>query len=286
MTTTFDAAPEVAVDRRSYRLTSIDVLRGLVIVIMALDHVRDMILAGATQDPMADPNVTVGVFFTRWITHFCAPVFVLLAGVSAGLMASRRSRNDLFRLLLTRGLWLLVVECVLISTSATFSPRGIPQFGGATAIILQVIWVIAAGMIVLSVAQWLGRRACLALGLAIVAGHNLLDPTWPVSAALDQKSWPFWVALHSQASFRVGPFLFIVIYPVLAWTGVMLLGFGLSPIFEVPERRRNALLLRGGLAMVVAFRRAAVGRLLWRFKRVAVTAGRPRRDHARFPEHD
>jgi uncharacterized membrane protein len=253
MTTTLDAAPEVAVDRRSYRLTSIDVLRGLVIVIMAIDHVRDMILAGATQDPMADPNVTVGVFFTRWITHFCAPVFVLLAGVSAGLMASRRSRNDLFRLLLTRGLWLLVVECVLISTSATFSPRGIPQFGGATAIILQVIWVIAAGMIVLSVAQWLGRRACLALGLAIVAGHNLLDPTWPVSAALDQKSWPFWVALHSQASFRVGPFLFIVIYPVLAWIGVMLLGFGLSPIFELPERRRNALLLRGGLAMVVAF---------------------------------
>src|SRR4051812_46743742 len=253
MTTTVEAAPQVTVDGRGYRLTSIDVLRGLVIVIMALDHVRDMILAGATQDPMADPNVTVGVFFTRWITHFCAPVFVLLAGVSAGLMASRRSRGDLFRLLLTRGLWLLVVEGVLISTSATFSPRGIPEFGGATAIILQVIWAIAAGMIVLSGAQWLGRRACLALGLAIVVGHNLLDPAWPITAALDQKTWPFWVALHSQASFRVGPFLFIVIYPVLAWIGVMLLGFGLSPIFELPERRRNALLLRGGVAMVVAF---------------------------------
>src|SRR3954466_15894140 len=150
MTTTLDAAPEVAVDRRSYRLTSIDVLRGLVIVIMAIDHVRDMILAGATQDPMADPNVTVGVFFTRWITHFCAPVFVLLAGVSAGLMASRRGRARLFTLLLTRGLWLLAVEVVLISTAATFAPRGIPEMGGATVLILQVIWVIGASMIVLS----------------------------------------------------------------------------------------------------------------------------------------
>src|SRR3954463_10113470 len=176
MTTTLDAAPEVAVDRRSYRLTSIDVLRGLVIVIMAIDHVRDMVLAGATQDPMTDPNVTVAVFFTRWITHFCAPVFVLLAGVSAGLMASRRRREELFRFLLTRGLWLIAVECVVVSTSATFAPEGIPEVGGATLIILQTIWAIGGSMVALSVAQWFGRRTCLILGLAIVCGHNLLDP--------------------------------------------------------------------------------------------------------------
>src|SRR3954471_5804577 len=102
-------SPTTSTDRRAYRLTSIDALRGLVIVIMAIDHVRDGFLLGATQDPMADPNVTAAVFFTRWITHFCAPVFVLLAGVSAGLMASRRSRARLFTLLLTRGLWLLAV---------------------------------------------------------------------------------------------------------------------------------------------------------------------------------
>src|SRR5678815_4387426 len=129
MATTLDVpqSTAVAVDRRAYRLGSIDVLRGLVIVIMALDHVRDNFLAGATQDPMADPNVSVAVFFTRWITHFCAPVFVLLAGVSAGLMATRRSREQLFRLLLTRGLWLLAVELLLISTATTFAPRGIPE---------------------------------------------------------------------------------------------------------------------------------------------------------------
>src|SRR5678816_4554536 len=105
-------------DRRFYRLVEIDVLRGLVIVIMAIDHVRDFFLVGGVQDPTADPNVTLALFMTRWITHFCAPVFVLLAGVSAGLMASRRSPGELSRFLFTRGLWLIAVECVLISTGA------------------------------------------------------------------------------------------------------------------------------------------------------------------------
>jgi uncharacterized membrane protein len=247
------AAPVATVNQRAYRLTSIDMVRGLIIVIMAIDHVRDMVLAGATQDPMTDPNVPVAVFFTRWITHFCAPVFVLLAGISAGLMSSRRSRPDLFRFLLTRGLWLLAVEGLLISTSATFSPAGLPEMGGSTVIILQVIWAIGASMIVLAGAQWLGRRACLWLGLAIVLGHNLLDPVWPASAALDGKAWPLWVSLHSQMAVQAGPFLFVVIYPVLAWIGVMLVGFGASPIFELPEFRRNRLLLRTGLAVTAAF---------------------------------
>ena len=85
-------SPSTATDQRAYRLTSIDMVRGLVIVIMAIDHVRDNFFAGAQQDPMADPNIAVSLFATRWITHFCAPVFVLLAGVSAGLMVARRSR--------------------------------------------------------------------------------------------------------------------------------------------------------------------------------------------------
>ena len=253
MATTLAPPPPVMTSGRAYRLTSIDTLRGLVIVIMALDHVRDMFLAGATQDPMTDPNVTAAVFFTRWITHFCAPVFVLLAGVSAGLMTARRTRRELFTFLLTRGLWLLAVEAVLISTSATFAPLGIPEVGGATIIILQVIWAIGASMIVLALAQWLGRRACLMLGLLIVAGHNLLDPAWPASAALDQQSHPLWVSLHGQMSFQAGPFLIVVIYPVLAWIGVMLIGFGISPLFERAERERNAWLMRGGIAITAAF---------------------------------
>jgi uncharacterized membrane protein len=241
-----------APDHRSYRLTAIDTLRGLVIVIMAIDHVRDFFLAGAQQDPMADPNVAVSLFVTRWITHFCAPVFVLLAGVSAGLMASRRNPRDLARLLATRGLWLVFVEWFVISTLSTFSPGGIAEVGGQILVPMQVIWAIGVSMIVLSGVQLLGRRVCCAVGLAIVAGHNLVDPFWPRTQLLEQN-WPAWAALHSQMALSVGPFLFVFIYPVVAWIGVMLLGFGVSGVFERPAAERNATLLKAGVAMTGAF---------------------------------
>ena len=147
---------------------------------------------------------------------------------------------------------MLVVECLIISTSATFAPRGIPEFEGRTLIILQTIWAIGASMIALSVAQWMGRRACLILGVAIVAGHNLLDSWWPMSAQLDQQ-WPLWVSLHSQMSVAIGPFLVVIAYPVIAWIGVMLVGFGISPVFELPARERNAALLRAGATLMVGF---------------------------------
>src|SRR5690349_18297950 len=107
-------------DQRAYRLTSIDMLRGLVIVIMAIDHTRDFFSQSMTIDPMNDPNAGLALALTRWITHFCAPVFVFLAGTSAGLMVARKSGPDLWRFLFTRGLWLIFVEIFLISTAATY----------------------------------------------------------------------------------------------------------------------------------------------------------------------
>jgi uncharacterized membrane protein len=243
--------PESA-DHRGYRLSSIDMVRGLVIVIMALDHVRDFFMVAAEQDPMTIPNVAASLFATRWITHFCAPVFVLLAGVSAGLVGARRTRGELAWFLLTRGLWLIVVEWLVVSTSATFAPAGIPQIGGLTLVVMQVIWAIGASMIVLAGVQWLGRPVCLALGAIILLGHNLLDASWPQSALLDQQ-WPLWVALHSQMAHAAGPFLFIFVYPVLAWIGVMLVGFGICGIFERPADRRNAILVRSGVILTAAF---------------------------------
>jgi len=238
--------------QRGYRLEAIDMLRGLVIVIMAIDHVRDSFLLGTVQDPMSDPNITVGLFATRWITHFCAPVFVLLAGVSAGLMASRKSPGELARFLFTRGLWLIFAEMFIVSTIASFSPGGIAEAGGLVFTSMQVIWAIGASMVILSCLQRLGRRSCLYTGLTIVACHNLLDPVWPASKLADQQ-WPLWVALHSQMSLHAGPFLFRFVYPLLPWAGVMLFGFGISRVFELAPARSKAIVRRAGLALTAAF---------------------------------
>src|SRR3954469_21071617 len=108
--TATDVAAARPADQRSYRLTAIDLLRGLVIVIMALDHVRDFTMVGTDMDPTTNTSITTAVFFTRWITHFCAPVFVLLAGTSAGLMTARKSRHELAKFLVSRGSWLIFIE--------------------------------------------------------------------------------------------------------------------------------------------------------------------------------
>jgi uncharacterized membrane protein len=167
-------------------------------------------------------------------------------------MVRRRSHGELATFLFTRGVWLLFIELFVIATAVTFAPQGIPEIGG-TFVAMQVIWAIGASMIVLSIVQRFGRRACLILGLAIVCGHNLLDPIWPASQAFDGRDWPLWVALHSQISYQAGPFVLLFAYPVLAWIGVMMIGFGVSPVFELPVERRNRVLLRGGVALTAAF---------------------------------
>ena len=246
------ATTDSAAGQRAYRLTAIDALRGLAIVLMAIDHARDFFLFGTDMDPLANPNVSTVVFATRWITHFCAPVFVLLAGTSAGLMAARKSRREMAGFLFTRGVWLIAVEMVLISTAWTFSPRGIAQVGGLTWTALGVIWAIGASMVALAGLQWLGRRACFALGVAVLVAHNLLDPIWPASQLLDQQ-WPVWVALHSSMSTPAGPFLVVFRYPLLPWIGVMLLGFGMASLFERAPARRNTILLASGAGVTAGF---------------------------------
>jgi uncharacterized membrane protein len=244
------AAPTA--DRRAYRMSSLDLLRGLVIVVMALDHVRDFFMIASVQDPTADPTTGPLLFATRWITHFCAPTFVFLAGTSAGLMAHRRSPTELASFLLTRGLWLLVLEVLVISTAASFAPTGVDGFGGRTYVNLQVIWVIGASMVILAGAQFLGRRACLVIGVAIVLGHNLLDAIWP-AAMTSASTAPVWAALHSRQFYDVGPFAIYFNYPLLPWIGVMFLGYGTAGLFELPPKQRDQRLLRIGVSLVIAF---------------------------------
>ena len=240
-------------DARGYRLSSIDMLRGLVIIIMAIDHTRDFFSTSMSIDPMNDPNVSLPLALTRWITHFCAPVFVLLSGVSAGLMVARKTPAGLARFLLTRGLWLVFVEIFILSTAGTFAPGGIEQLGGKTLAFMQVLWVIGASMVLLAALQFLGRKACLALGAIIVLAHNALDGHWPVSASILDTSPPLWAALHVSMSKVAGPFHFLFLYPLAPWLGVMLLGFGASPLFERETAARNRALLCWGLGITAAF---------------------------------
>jgi uncharacterized membrane protein len=239
-------------DQRAYRLSSLDILRGLVIVVMALDHVRDFTMTAAVQDPTADPAASPLLFATRWITHFCAPTFVFLAGTSAGLMAGRKSPAELASFLLSRGLWLLLLEVLVITPAWTFAPAGVGGFGGHIYIALQVIWVIGASMVILAGAQFLGRRTCLAIGAAILLGHNLLDAAWPAASTTGSTA-PVWAALHARELYEVGLYRVFFSYPLLPWIGVMFLGFGAAGLFELPEEPRRKQLLRIGIALVVAF---------------------------------
>ena len=239
-------------NHRAYRLTNIDMVRGLAIVLMAIDHVRDFFLKDNLQDPMGDPNVDPLLYLTRWITHFCAPVFVLLAGTSAGLMTARKPPAELGQFLFKRGLWLLSVEVAIVSTAMSFSPFGIEKMGGKTVLVLQVIYAIGVGMMVLAAAQFMGRRACLVAGLVIFFGHNLLDALWPTTGILETQ-WPLWAALHSQMAVALGPFMILFAYPLVPWIGVMLLGFGLAGVFEQPAGEQKSSLLRIALAMISLF---------------------------------
>lgn len=223
------------------RLMSIDILRGLVIVIMALDHVRDMLTAPILDFSNAEP----ALFFTRWITHLCAPTFVLLAGVSAFLYGSKvRTTSDLSRFLVSRGIWLVFVELVVVNLAWNFN------IGANFMPVLQVIWAIGMSMIALSIFVWLPHRAIALIGVAMILGHNLLDTVQP---AVESASIP-WLILHIQGLLSVGdtPIIY-VLYPLIPWLGVMAIGYAIGPIFLVANSGRPRALVWSGLLMIVAF---------------------------------
>ncbi|HJS79518.1 MAG TPA: heparan-alpha-glucosaminide N-acetyltransferase domain-containing protein [Vitreimonas sp.] len=227
------------------RITEIDMLRGLVIVLMALDHCRDYFHAGAfTFNPLDPEQTTPWLYVTRWITHLCAPTFVLLAGVSAYLQfAKGKTAPQLSMFLLTRGLWLIVLEFTVLSFGWSF---GFPYV-----LFLQVIWAIGWSMIALAAFVWLPRMAVLCLGVAIVAGHNLLDPITP--QMLGQFSL-LWIFLHEGGPIFVGQQpIGLIAYPALPWFGIIALGYGMGAVFASEPAKRDRTLLLLGLAMLAAF---------------------------------
>jgi len=141
---------------------------------------------------------------------------------------------------------------LVISITWSFAPTGIPEAGGETYIAFQVIWAIGASMVILAGAQFLGRRACLALGVSILLGHNLLDAVWPAASTTGSTA-PAWAALHARQLYVVGQFGIFFSYPLLPWIGVMLLGYGATGLFELPAKVRDPWLVRIGVGLVIAF---------------------------------
>jgi uncharacterized membrane protein len=223
------------------RLDMVDMLRGLVIALMVLDHTRDYFHVSAYTFNPTDPARTYAwLYITRWVTHLCAPTFVFLAGVSIYLQgANGKSNPQLTRFLLTRGAWLIVLELTVISFGFNFA---LPF------LFLQVIWAIGMSMILLAGVIWLPRAAAGVIGAVIVAGHQLLAP---IEAADLGALAPLWTL-----AFEVGPTPFgpgFIPYPLIPWFGVMCLGYALGFVFVQEAERRNRTLLKIALGAIALF---------------------------------
>lgn len=208
-------------------------------ILMALDHVRDY-FGVPGLNPVNLAQTTVPLFFTRWFTHLCAPTFFLLTGLSAFLARRRRSTADLSRFLLLRGLWLILLEVTVVRCLGF-------QFNVDYQVtMLVVIWALGCAMVVLSALVWLPTPAILAFGVALIAGHNLLDGI--------RSTNPLWVLLHAQGILVDRPgFVLFIAYPLIPWVGVTALGYALGQIYEWDSARRRTFLLRAGVACVAAF---------------------------------
>ncbi|MGA2097497.1 MAG: heparan-alpha-glucosaminide N-acetyltransferase domain-containing protein [Candidatus Acidiferrum sp.] len=238
---TFD--PGSAANERR-RIESVDLLRGLIMIIMALDHTRDF-FSNATFSPTDLDNTTVEYFFTRWITHFCAPVFFLLTGTGAYLSLRRKSKRELSRFLFTRGLWLIFLDTVVLRCLSV-------QFNFDFHVtMLIVLWALGWAMMVLSVLVYLPDAAVIAFGVILIVGHNLFD-------SIDGSSFgafaPLWYILHSlNFVINTPKHAVLVSYTLILWVGVTAAGYGLGGVFSWTPERRKAFLLCLGLGLIAAF---------------------------------
>jgi len=225
------------------RIESVDLLRGVIMILMALDHTRDYF--GAPVNPTDVATTTVALFFTRWVTHFCAPVFFLLTGTGAFLALRRRSIPGLSRFLLTRGLWLIFLELFVVRCLGW-------QFNFDYHLtVLTVLWALGWAMIVLSALVWLPASVVGIIGAAIIVLHNLFDS---VQAASLGPFAPLWTALHAPGVLWTdGNHTLFAAYVLIPWVGVTAVGYSLGQVYRWEPERRRRLLGRMGVALIVAF---------------------------------
>jgi uncharacterized membrane protein len=229
-------AEAITVER--VRLESVDVVRGVIMIIMALDHTRDFF--GAAGSPTNLATASIALFFTRWITNICAPVFFLLTGTGAYLSLRKRTKPELSRFLFTRGLWLIFLDLVLFRCLAV-------QFNvDYRTTIITVLWALGWAMIVLSALVHLPASVVTAFGVVMIVTHNLLDSI--------RSTNPLWSILHSPNIILATPgHTVLLAYPLIPWVGVTALGYGLGQIYAWEPARRQAFLLRLGIAVTIAF---------------------------------
>jgi uncharacterized membrane protein len=241
MSTTLAAPPTVRT-----RLQSIDILRGAIMIIMALDHVRDYFSTAAQQFTPDDlTRTTAALFFTRWITHFCAPTFMFLAGAGAFLWQSRgRTRAELSRFLVTRGLWLIFIELTMVRDLGFYFTF---NYGFVA---LLVIWAIGWSMVSLAALVHLPARLLLAVSLAMIFLHNLFDRVQPKQ--FGDLGW-LWNILHQPGVFPMGDHMILAGYPLIPWIGVMSAGYCFGQLYLLEPERRRTILLRLGTVITAAF---------------------------------
>lgn len=236
----------IAIKSKAGRIESIDLLRGIVMIIMALDHARDYFHYDAFMyNPTDLLKTNVPLFFTRWITHYCAPVFVFLAGISAYLYGVKKTRKDLSFFLLTRGVWLILAEFFILSFFRTFNPS-------YTYINLQVIWVIGLSMIFLSGMVYINNRIILIIAILFITTHNLLDAVHVQGNGLIAILWSI---MHDVKRFTFGDFTFFIHYPLLPWLGIMALGYYYGSLYVAvyDTVKRKRILFLSGVGFVSLF---------------------------------
>lgn len=242
MDSTLQPIPATSPDvSRVGRVDSIDILRGLVMVIMALDHSR-VFFSHLRFEPETLAQTYYALFFTRWVTHFCAPLFFFLAGTGAFFYGRRRTPAELSRFLWTRGLWLIVLEFTVVGTAWTFQvPFGF--FG--------VIWALGASMVLMAAAVRLPIRWLGAVSVLMIAAHNLLDPIRPKQ--FGSLAW-LWTILHARG-FALLPFQIpqFVLFQIIPWVGVMGAGYVFGTVYTLEPRRRRKITFRLGAALTLAF---------------------------------
>ncbi|MEP6616958.1 MAG: heparan-alpha-glucosaminide N-acetyltransferase domain-containing protein [Ginsengibacter sp.] len=228
------------------RVQSIDLLRGSIMIIMALDHVRDYFhWSSQFYNPLDLNHTSVPIYFTRWITHFCAPVFMFLAGTSAYLIGLRKNKKQLSFFLFTRGLWLMFLEVTIVCFGWSFNIH-FPFIG------LITIWALGVSMVALSAFVYLPFRLVLAACIVIVAGHNLFDDFHVAGHGIRAFLWD---ELHDPEGFKFHGHLLFTGYPVLSWIGIILLGYCFGAFYkkDFPREQRKKWLLLLGTGAIILF---------------------------------